>query len=194
MCWAPDMNFDPFTATLEEAQAQPDADVMPRGAVMRWGTAQSVNWHRARYEQFPTEGVACCVQGGLVVPDWLARAFLAQYYKVLNCKVATWDEAFGPAFTSGTHLSTFRLRRRYGYQIAALFTDDKFRGIKSLPRTIEGRTEAAKILGITEKQVRNLMPKTRTNVRGHKPYVPKSSGMISANDPFSLNIRKKPKK
>lgn len=178
--------FDPFTATLAEAEAQPDAFVTPRGAVLRWGDAQLLNEKKERYGQHPIEGVAHCVRAGLVAPDWLSLAFIRQYDKVLNCRVATWDEAFGTAHPNGKHLSSHRLTREYGLRVKELFKSDDRSGRKGLPRTLEGRVEAARLLGITEKQVRVLLPKTRTNVRGHKPYGRKFTSAISANNPFSL--------
>lgn len=185
--------FDPFTATLEEALAQPDAHA-PHGPVLRWGSAQRIIGNKAYYEQHPIDGVANCVRYGLVAPDWLAMAFIRQYDKVLECNVATWDDAFGPAHPTGKHLSTHKLKRRYGWRLNELFTDNEFYGRKKLPRTPEGREEAARLLGITEKQVRVLLPKTRTNVKGHKPYGRSAANVASANDPFSIATRKTPKK
>jgi hypothetical protein len=180
------MTFDPFTATLEEAKAQPDAWA-DHGAVLRWGAAQQINRDREELEKSPIDGVAQCVRAGLVAPDWLAYAFLRQYGKVLNCQVATWDEAFGPAFPAGTHLSTHRLKRNFGFRLNQLFTDDELRGRKALPRTPEGRKEAADRLGLTEKQVRTLLPKIRKHTRGHKPYTnPVVASVLRANDPFAL--------
>ena len=186
--------FDPFTAILDEAQAQPDANVSPRGAVLRWGSAQVINHKKEYYEQHPIDGIASCVRHGLVAPDWLAVAFIRQYDKVLNCRVATWNDAFGPAHPTGKHLSTLKLKRMYGLQLMQLFTNSEFHGRKRLPRTLEGREESARILGISEKQVRLLLPKTRTNIKGHKPYGGASVSVASANDPFSLAASKVPKK
>ena len=186
--------FDPFTATLTEAQAQPDADVIPLGAVLKWGSAHVINERKVYYLEHPIDGVASCVRHGLIAPDWLAVAFIRQYDKVLNCRVATWDDAFGPARPTGKHLSTLKLKRMYGLQLMQLFTDNEFHGRKRLPRTLEGREKAARILGISEKQVRLLLPKTRTNIKGHKPYVGVSVSVASANDPFSLAASKVPKK
>lgn len=183
--------FDPFTATMEEALAQPNADA-PHGPVLRWGAAQNILQRQDYFKKHPLEGISSCVRAGLIAPDWLATPFIRQYDSVLNCRVGTWDEAFGPANQTRQHLSTLRLRRLYGIQLARLFKDDDFRGIKGLPRTLEGRQEAAKRLGSTEKQVRTLLPKTRKNVKGHKPYRWKSQATVSANDPFSLG-RKVPK-
>ena len=186
--------FDPFTATLTEAQAQPDADVIPLGAVLKWGSAHVINGRKDYYLKHPIDGVASCVRHGLIAPDWLAVAFIRQYDKVLNCRVATWDDAFGPAHPTGKHLSTLKLKRMYGLQLMQLFTDNEFNGRKRLPRTLEGREEAARILGISEKQVRLLLPKTRTNTPGHKPYVIRSTNAAMANDPFSRSSQKVPKK
>ena len=186
--------FDPFTATLAEAQVQPDAFVVPRGAVLLWGCAQEINEKRDHYAQHPIGGVASCVRYGLAAPDWLATAFIQQYDKVLECRVETWDEAFGSAHPTGKHLSTHRLKRQYGWRLQELFKGSEFYGRKRLPRTLAGREEAARILGITEKQVRALLPKTRINIKGHKPYGLKSVNVGSANDPFSLAASKVPKK
>lgn len=188
------MTFDPFISTLEEAKAQPDAWA-EHGAVLRWGAAQQINSDREELEKSPIDGVARCVRAGLVAPDWLARAFLRQYGQVLHCKVASWDEAFGPPFPPGKHLSTYRLERRFGGRVNELFTDDEFRGRKALPRTPEGRKKAAALLGLSEKQVRTLLPKIRKHTRGHKPYSnPVATSVLRANDPFSLAHPKEPKK
>ena len=188
------MTFDPFTDTLEEAKAQPDAWA-DHGAVLRWGAAQQITLEREELEIRPIDGIAQCVRAGLVAPNWLAYAFLRQYGKVLNCQVATWDEAFGPAFPAGTHLSTHRLKRDFRYQLYQLFTADEFRGREALPRTPDGRKKAAALLGLTEKQVRTLLPKIRTHTRGHKPYSnPATTTVLRANDPFSLTRTKEPKK
>jgi hypothetical protein len=185
--------FDPWTATLEEAEKQPNA-LETRGPFHQCAMAQVILSAREEFERCPIDGIAQCVRASLVVPDWLAKAFLRQYDKVLNCHVATWDEAFGPAFASGKHLSTRRLYRQYGFRVLKLFTNDEFRGEKALPRTLAGRQKAAEILGISEKQVRTLMPKTRSNVKGHKPYSFRQQNNIQANDPFSLAATKVPKK
>lgn len=210
------MEFDPFTATSFEAMAQPDA-MEPGGAYSRWLAAYALMEARAELEQNPLDGVALCVASGFVVPDWLASAFMRQFNKVVNFEVATLDEAFQPAaprarnelrplyvtllntsqgggrpsalHKTGKHLSTLRLRRLYGTAVNELFNF-----IPKLPRTLAGRQEAALRLGITEKQVRTLLPKTRANVKGHKPYGRRSPMAASANDPFSLAGRKVPKK
>jgi hypothetical protein len=180
------MNFDPFTATLEEARAQPDAHATPDGAVLRWCVAQQITQDRERMEKYPIDGIATCVRHGLIAPDWLAFPFIRQYDKVLRYEVSTWDKAFGPAIAPGKHISTLRLMRLHGFQLALLFMDDEFHGRKALPRTLAGRHEAARILGITEPQVRSMLGTTRKNIRGHKPYSRKSSNHVNANNPFGL--------
>lgn len=185
------MNFDPFTATLDDALAQPDAHAL-HGPVIRWGVAQAILEKRARYEEFPIEGVSRCVRHGLIAPDWLAVAFIRQYDKVLNWRVGSWEEAFGTAKPQGFHLTTLRLRREHGLKLHLLFD-----GPDALPRTPAGRCLAAKMLGLSEKQVRTLLPRTRKNSKGSEAYrsaVPtaaRAAGVLD-HDPFSL-ATKKPK-
>jgi hypothetical protein len=188
ICWGTEVEaFNPFTATWEEVMALPEP-YAPFGPLHRWAMAQEINCERLRLEKSPIDGVARCVRAGLVTPDWLAQAFLRQYDEILNCRVGTWEEAFGPAHPTGVHLSTLRLRRMYWLRVHKLFT-----GPKKLPRTLAGRQQAAELLGITEKQVRTLLPKKRSNVRGHKPYEPTQATELNANNPFGLTKAKVPK-
>lgn len=183
--------FDPFTATLAEAKAQPNPYAM-RGPIHRQVVAQRIIDKKLHFEAHPLDGIAVCIRHDLVAPNWLAMAFIRQYDKVLNCEVDTWDEAFGSAhMSSGRHLSTLRLERKYGFSLSELFTDQDNQD--KLPRTTDGYKQAAVRLGITEKQVRTLLPKTRTNQRGHKPYTKSSSAAGSASDPFSIASTKGPK-
>lgn len=191
--------FDPWTATLELAQQQPNA-YENRGAVCQCVAAHKLTEKQdsiIRGDGFDVlQAVAECALNGLVMPDWLTDAYLSRYRIVQQCKADSWDapDSFGKPYPKGKHISTFRLQREYGLRVLALFENDKFRGKNGLPRTLAGRQEAAKILGITEKQVRTLLPKTRANVKGHKPYRTRSATAVSANDPFSLAARKVPKK
>lgn len=206
--------FDPFTATMAEAMAQPDFEE-PGGSGALWYAALALTEARAELEQNPLDGVALCITSGFSVPNWLGAAFLRQFNKVVNFEVATLDEAFQPPpprtgnelppaylnvlnihgggrpyslYKTSEHLSTLRLRRQYGTAVSELFNF-----IPKLPRTRAGREKAARILGITEKQVRTLLPKTRTNVKGHKPYGWKSPITAQANDPFGIARKKVPK-
>lgn len=154
--------------------------------MLRWGEAQGILSKREWYEAHPLDGIAACVRADLVAPDWLARPFLRQYSKVLNCDAATWDEAFGPAHYVKGHLATLKRRRMFGMQIQMMFT-----GPEKLPRTEAGYQQAAARTGLTPKQVKDMLPKTRNNVRGHKPYGWKATSSGNANDPFKL--ARKPK-
>lgn len=103
--------FDPFSTTLEQAQAEPDAYAV-RGAVARWAGAQELLQRQAFFEVNPLDGIAVCCIHDLVAPEWLALAYLRGFYKVTGCQVRTWDEAFGPAFPKGVNLAARRRARR----------------------------------------------------------------------------------
>ena len=174
--------FDPFTASQEEAEAQPDAWEIG-GPVLRWGAAQSILERRAQLEGSPIDGIAQCVRADLVAPDWLARAFLRQYDLVLNRHVASWDEAFGPAKPPAVHLSTLRLRRRYGLQVYKLFDAQS---PERLTKSKSGYATAADRLGLTPKQVRQILASIRP-----KPPSP-TPALALANDPFNLGRKRRP--
>jgi hypothetical protein len=101
------MSFDPFAATLDEAMAH--ADPL---AIARWGGAQQLIARREFYEQHPLDGIAICCRSDLTAPEWLARAYLRGFDKVLRCEVASWDSAFGVPVPKGTNLARARARRR----------------------------------------------------------------------------------
>lgn len=53
-----------------------------------------------------------CARCGLPMPEWVAAAFIRSYDQVLNCRVKSWDEAFGAPFPKGSHLNALRKRRK----------------------------------------------------------------------------------
>jgi hypothetical protein len=99
--------FDPFTATMEEALAQPDAL-----ALTRWGNAQRLTAGRERFETNPLEGVQVCAEHGLVMPEWLAAAYSSGYRKAMCGDADSWDECFGSPHPKGTQLARLRVRER----------------------------------------------------------------------------------
>lgn len=125
--------FDPWTAGLEEARA---ADVrsdcgsteMPASCrpLAQWDAARRVTNCRLAVEcgdGFAVlEGVAACVAHGLVVPDWLASAFLSRYRAVQQLRADSWDAeiAFGKPYPKGTQLARLRVRRTARLQVAKL--------------------------------------------------------------------------
>lgn len=172
--------FDPFTATLEEAQGQPDAYEV-RGAVHRFIGAQNLLERKDYYLQHVLEGVAVCMLHDLVAPRWLAARFLQAQRAVKWAEHRSWDEAFGAPWPKNIKLSSKRMELMTRPLLVALFN-----GPKALPRTPDGRSRAAAALGITERQVRDWLPKTRRNVRVQASAHPPAASAGTAHDPFGL--------
>lgn len=63
------------------------------------------------------DAVSLCALDDLVMPEWLARAFLKQYRKVRHYHEKSWDGAFGKPHKKGTHLAAERKRQRLAIQI-----------------------------------------------------------------------------
>ena len=106
--------FDPFTATEQEAKAQPDADGVPDGALWKWQAAQKITKHKEQYEANPIHGIAECLRSRITPPAWLSYAFLKQFDRVKDAQVRTWDEAFGAPYPKGVHLESIRQSREHG--------------------------------------------------------------------------------
>ena len=109
--------FDPFTASLAEAQAHPDQGGRG-GALHRFAAAQGLTTNRVFYEANPLDGIAVCARSDLVAPEWLARAFLRGFDAVLNCRAQSWDEAFGAPYPPNSNISAMRRRRIGIYRVA----------------------------------------------------------------------------
>ena len=109
--------FDPWTATLEQAMGQPNATESAVGAIFQQVAATKVKNNREKIEAGTgfdvLEAVADCATHGLVMPDWLAKAYLKRYRAVQECKVDYWDaeESFGRPYRKGVQISAIRRRR-----------------------------------------------------------------------------------
>ena len=109
--------FDPWTATLGEALAHPNAHESPAGALFQQITASELMLNREKFEDGSgfdvLEAVAKCAMAGLVMPDWLAKVYLKRYRAVQSCTVESWDaeQAFGRPYPKGTQISQLRRKR-----------------------------------------------------------------------------------
>lgn len=55
--------------------------------------------------------IRICAAQEIPLPAWASKAYIRAYDTVLNCRVASWDDAFGRPFKKGLHLSALRKRR-----------------------------------------------------------------------------------
>lgn len=62
------------------------------------------------------EAVAECARCGLVMPDWLAVAFLKRYRAVSHARAKSWDDplSFGRPYPKGTNIAAMRKARVKG--------------------------------------------------------------------------------
>ena len=51
-----------------------------------------------------------CANFNIVMPEWVASAYIARYDRVHFCQVDSWDKAFGRPYPKGVHVG--KLRRR----------------------------------------------------------------------------------
>ncbi len=124
-------NFNPWTATADEAIAaqQHSQDSGPTGPIFQWSAAQDIMNRRDRVEKGDgfdvLQQVASCGLHGLVMPEWLAKAFLRRYLPVQQLKVGSWDapEAFGRPHPKGAQLSAIRRRRLGRIKIVRLVNE-----------------------------------------------------------------------
>jgi len=106
--------FDPWTATIEQATAQPDAYKSPGGALHQAAIAHELTAHKDRIiNGFDVlHCVALCAEAGLAMPDWLSAVFLKRFRKVQQCQVSSWDEAFDKPYPAGAQIAAKRRQRK----------------------------------------------------------------------------------
>lgn len=110
------IDFDPWTATLAQAQERPNA-YGPQGAVSQNIAAHGLTAFKEKIvngDGFGVlEAVANCAIHGLVMPDWLASAYLKRYRAVQQCRVDSWDseKSFGKPYPKGMQISAKRRQR-----------------------------------------------------------------------------------
>ena len=121
-------DFDPFTATFEEAQAASEGlPVSPPKPLMQFFAARQVDAYRAHVEKGDgfavMRAVAECARCDLPLPDWLAVAFLTRFRAVAHLRVGSWDEAFGVPFPGGKQLAARRRRCEARLRVAQELMD-----------------------------------------------------------------------
>ncbi len=135
--------------------------------------------------------VSWCVGNGIPVPYWLALEFGDRLRQVSSFEARSLDDpaAFGPTpIKANENLRGAALRWQWAKKLEMFFsTSGPFR------RTDDGYRAAAEALGLSVKQVRTLLPKTRKNTsKGRKPsHGPARS--VNAHNPFGLGREKGPK-
>lgn len=187
--------FDPWTATIDEALAadavHPAPFYEPDRPLYQWNAAREIEALRPSIENGDgfavLDAVSRCARQGLALPHWLAVEFLRRYDAVLQCRAGSWDEAFGRPYPKRVRLLNLRQPRAKRWALASYFGAPG-----APPRTRVGFEAAALALGITPRQAEEWTPKTRANVRGHKPQrAATRAKAVAAHDPFGLAAKRK---
>lgn len=111
--------FNPWTATLDEARAlhltRQQWPKRPAAPLYQWNGAQQVLGLRDAVEGGDgfavLAAVAFCAHHELVMPEWLARAYIGRYQLVQQLGAASWDRAFGRPYPKKFPLAHRRRQR-----------------------------------------------------------------------------------
>jgi hypothetical protein len=72
--------------------------------------------------------IRICANHDLVMPEWVALAFIAGYDKVLNCRANSWDAVFGNPYSKGKHLAAMRKKRELSPAVWLAVNDARNQG------------------------------------------------------------------
>lgn len=115
---------DAYRKAVEEAQRETDAALAadpsrniadPTLPIFQFVARNDLLVEKARFEAGDRNAllgaIRICANHDLVMPEWLARAFIRAYDKVLRHDVGSWDDAFGRPLPKGRHLNAARKKR-----------------------------------------------------------------------------------
>lgn len=124
----PDNDDLGFAKAIEEAMAETDAALAadptrsiadPTLPIYRLNAAYELAKEEKRFAAGDRNAllgaIRICANHDLVMPEWLARAFIRSYDKVLRHDVGSWDDAFGRPLPKGKHLNAARKKRNKGF-------------------------------------------------------------------------------
>lgn len=112
-CYLPRAFHEAIVATNARVKAGADpAD--PTLPVFQYAAIKAIESERQRFtvgDKMALFGaIRKCANHGLVMPQWVVDAFIRGHDEVLNCRVDSWDKAFGKPYP-GKHLNALRKRR-----------------------------------------------------------------------------------
>lgn len=107
--------------------ANPDKEIHPGGPLYQWFALKRLETYQEGFEKgdkfLLMLALKECAQHDLIIPDWVARAYLLGFYGVVNARIKTWDEAFGALYKKGANLKAIRKRRLLSVAIMNAIND-----------------------------------------------------------------------
>jgi hypothetical protein len=89
--------------------------------LFQWNALRDLDTLKAQFEAGDgfalLQAIRKCANHNLVMPDWVTQNYIDRFDRVLNCKLASWDEAFGKPYPKGKHISNLRDRRSLRLQV-----------------------------------------------------------------------------
>lgn len=110
--------------------------------------------------------VAICACADLVLPEWVARAFLQGFNELREFKVKSWDDVLGQPRPKGTHARALRKRRERSFlawahvrHLAASGTPIDNEMFEAVGKRLHvGRELAKRFYVYEEKRIQNAVP------------------------------------
>lgn len=97
------------------------AQVGPDGPLYQWFALHELDRLRAEFDRGDSTALLAairkCANHDVVLPEWVSRAFISAYDRVLACEAKSWDDVFGRPYPSGANVSAMRKRRRLRYAV-----------------------------------------------------------------------------
>lgn len=104
--------------------------------------------------------IRTCAAHGLVMPEWIARAYIDAYDLISSARAGSWDDVFGSPHGKGKHLSRLRqTRETWPIVLAAVVeavNDGEIQRGEPIPRSLFERIGAMKGVHLARTRVEEL--------------------------------------
>lgn len=117
----PDWTVKEALAAQTRFEKKGGRDSDPTGPVFQWAALQELKAYEAQYldghKPVVLLAVSECARTGLVMPNWLVKAFLRAFRTGWHYEAKSWDEVFGAPLPKGAHISALQKKRKYSMHV-----------------------------------------------------------------------------
>lgn len=161
-----------FSAAAEETDRiiheAPDRRNDPALPIFQLAGRERIEKYRKAFEASADSywvllAIRVCANHDLVMPEWLARAYIRAFDTVHTARAKSWDDVFGKPYPKGAHLSAVRQRMTLRWQVLNHVNDIKAREPKT-PTDAALFERVGEALGIGKTQAETLYYEAKRRV------------------------------
>lgn len=121
-CYLPRGLHDAVVETADILRSDPQRSFAdPTLPIYRYDARTQLEGERQRFERGERmallAAIRICANHDIPLPAWASQAYIRSYDQVLNCKLDSWDAAFGRPYGKGKKIQALRKRRYLRHRV-----------------------------------------------------------------------------